>query len=108
MEFSFGSLLSLFLPGGNRWLNDYLSGPFSMHLQTYTLLPSNIFAYAYTFYINENASIYLKCFTFSFNISWTNLHITVHNSTTFLLSGAYTFNDEQIAPLKNNEIKYLQ
>lgn len=81
---------------------------FSMHLQTYMLLPFNIFAYAHTFYINENANVYLQCFTFSFNISWTYLHIMVHNSTTFLLSAAYTFNDEQIAALKNNEIKYLQ
>ena len=94
MEFSLWSVFSLFLPGGNRWLNDYISGPFSMHLQTYTLLPFNILAYAHTFYINENANIYLQGFTFSFNISWTYLHITVHNSTTFLSSAAYTFNDE--------------
>ena len=37
-------------------------------------------------------------FTFLFNISWTYLHITVHNSTTFLLSAAYTFNDEHLIP----------
>lgn len=49
MEFSLWPILTLtFLSRGNHWFHGYFSGSFTVPLQSYTLLPLNIFAYTHT------------------------------------------------------------